>query len=353
MVTTPARVRRLKPRPRMDVLLTTIFAAAAATALLYVTTLSVPQALGPLHYFVLLPVALAAYRRRGFLPGQAVAGFFSSIFLWQLAWEWSAHGFSALAAELAVAIIFVQLFAYVVSSAGASVRAHETLADAARGWEGLLTRAASLDDVADFIQREAREATTARESALLLRNLLDAGWDIVTPAGRQPLPPLFPDAGRATLAHWIAAQEKPQLITDLAADPRFESSLAAPAAGHRSLLAQPLAASDGTTLAILVLLDRRSRPFGRRELDGMADLLVAGGKALEQAGLLVRTDRALARRAAQLAAIQRTARDLNSALDPGRIIDLTLACAMEIALADAGLAAAAAAGIRATSPRRV
>ena len=63
MVTTPARVRRLKPRPRMDVLLTTIFAAAAATALLYVTTLSVPQALGPLHYFVLLPVALAAYRK--------------------------------------------------------------------------------------------------------------------------------------------------------------------------------------------------------------------------------------------------------------------------------------------------
>ena len=101
-------------------------------------------------------------------------------------------------------------------------------------------------------------------------------------------------------------------------------------------------------MAILVLLDRRSRPFGRHDLDRIRDLLAAGGKALEQAGLLARTDQALARRAAQLAAIQRTARDLNATLDPDEIVSRTLACAMEIAGADAGLVSVSALGIQIT-----
>ena len=96
-----------------------------------------------------------------------------------------------------------------------------------------------------------------------------------------------------------------------------------------------------------MLLDRRSRPFGRRDLDRLADLLAAGVKALEQAGLLARTDRALARRAAQLAAIQRTARDLNATLDPAKIVSLTLTCAMEITGAEAGLAASPRSGFAA------
>jgi PAS domain S-box-containing protein len=142
------------------------------------------------------------------------------------------------------------------------------------------------------------------------------------------------------LAQWIAARGTAQLINDLDADPRFEAH-ADPTAGPRSLLAQPLAAGDGTLLAILVLMDRRARPFGRRDLDRLAGLLAAGARALEQAGLLARTDRALARRAAQLAAIQRTGRDLNSMLDPARIVRLALDCALEITGAEAGLAAAA------------
>ena len=173
-----------------------------------------------------------------------------------------------------------------------------------------------------------------------MRNPVDAGWELETGSERLRLPSHPEDGGRLTLAQWIAAQGTPQLINDLDADPRFESHALDPAAGPRSLLAQPLAAGDGTLLAILVLLDRRGRPFGRRDLDRLADLLAAGARALEQAGLLARTDRALARRAAQLAAIQRTGRDLNSTLDPARIVRLALDCALEITGAEAGLAAA-------------
>ena len=79
----------------MEVLLTTLFAAAAACAILYFAALDRSGALDPLRYFTLVPVTLAAYRRRGLLPGQAMAAFFSSIFLWELAWGWHDQGFTA------------------------------------------------------------------------------------------------------------------------------------------------------------------------------------------------------------------------------------------------------------------
>ena len=327
--------------------MTTLVTAAIAAMILYAAALSSP-ALDPFRYFTIVPVALAAYRRRGLLPGQVMAGFFSSIFLWQLAWGWYNSGFSETTVELVFAIIFLHLSAYVVTGVGASVRSRETLTDAARGWEGLLTRVSRLNDAADFIQKQAKVITDAREASLLVRNPVEEGWEIVATSGWVRLPPHPGADGDMNLAQWLAAQGRPQMIADLDADPRFESSRLDPAAGPRSLLAEPLVASDGTTLAILVLLDRRSRPFGRRDLDRIRDLLAAGGKALEQAGLLARTDQALARRAAQLAAIQRTARDLNATLDPDRIVGRTLACAMEIAGADAGLVSVSAFGIQIT-----
>lgn len=327
--------------------MTTLVTAATAAMILYATALSSP-ALDPFRYFTIVPVALAAYRRRGLLPGQVMAGFFSSIFLWQLAWGWYDSGFSESTVELVFAIIFLHLSAYVVTGVGSSVRSRETLTDAARGWEGLLTRVSRLNDAADFIQIQAKVITDAREASLLVRNPVEEGWEIVATSGWVRLPS-HPDAdGNVNLAQWLAAQGRPQMIADLDADPRFESSRLDPAAGPRSLLAEPLVTSDGTILAILVLLDRRSRPFGRHDLDRIRDLLAAGGKALEQAGLLARTDLALARRAAQLAAIQRTARDLNATLDPDKIVGRTLACAMEIAGADAGLVSVSALGIQIT-----
>ena len=315
-----------------------MFSAAAACALLYAAARNDWPEPNLLWYFTLIPVALAAYRRRGLLPGQIMAGFFSSIFLWQLAWNWRNSGFSRITAELALIIVFLHLFAQLMASLAASVRNIETLNDAVRAWKALLTRASDLDEAAEFLQAEAKDVTDAREVALLLRNPVDGHWEIVAGAGWINLSPLpEADGGAMTLAHWIAAQGTSQMIGDLDADPRFESQRADPAAGHKSLLAQPLVATDGTVLAILVLLDRRSRPFDRRDVDRLGDVLLAGGKALEQAGNLVRTGRALARSAAQLAAIQRTARDLNSALEPAQIASLTLDCTVELTGADAAL----------------
>ena len=314
-----------------------MFSAAAVCALLYAMARSGWPAPNPLWYVTLVPVALAAYRRGGLLPGQVMAGFFSTIFLWQLAWNWRDGGSSGTTAEQVLIIVFLHLFAQLVAGVAASVRKRETLTDAVRGWEALLTRASNLDEAAEFLQAEAKAVTDARGAALLLRHPVDGHWEIAAGPDWISLSPLPEAADAMTLAHWLAAQGTSQMISDLDADPRFESRGADPAAGHKSLLAQPLVASDGKVLAILVLLDRRSRPFDRRDVDRLDDLLLAGGKALEQAGILARTDRALARSVAQLAVIQRTARDLNSALEPAQIAGLTLDCAAELTGADAVL----------------
>ena len=324
--------------------LKTLFAAAAVCALLYATARSGWPTPNLLWCFTLIPVALAAYRRGGLLPGQVMAGFFSSIFLWQFAWNWGDRGGSGTIIALTLSIVFLHYYAQLVAGVAATVRNRETLTDAVYDWDALLTRAANLDEAAEFLQTEAQAFTDARGSALLLRNPVDGHWEIRTGARWISLAPLpAADDGAMTLAQWLAAQGTSQMIGDLDADPRFESLGADWAADQPSLLAQPLPASDGTLLAILVLLDRRSRPFGRRDADRLGDLLLAGGKALEQAGLLARTDRALARSAAQLAAIQRTARDLNSTLEPAQIAGLVLACAVELTGADAALVATPAA----------
>ena len=338
MVTPRAYQDPAEARPGLDVLLTMLVMAALAAAALYAATFNDTLALGALRYLPLIPVSLAAYRPGGRLAGQAMAGFFSSLLLWQLVWP-PVNAAAPAGVELVTAALLLHLVAYAAASASATVRGRETLADAARGWRGLLARAASLDEVADFILTEAAAIIAARDAALLLRNPIAGGWELAAGGTRSPLP-----AG-PTLAGWLAAQGKPQLIDDLDADPRFGPRPQGPATGPRSLLAQLLRADEGTTLGILVLLDRRGRPFGHRDLDRLAPLLAAGGQALAQAGLLARTDQALARRAMQLAAIQQAGRDLNAALDAGSIARRALTCAAEIIRADTLAVVAAAEGL--------
>lgn len=322
-------------QPGLDVLLTTLITAALAAAALYAGRTA--PALEVLRYLPLLPVSLAAYPRGGLLTGQIMAGFFSSILLWQAAWGWAGAGLSTTTLELAMAALLLHLVAYGVSSAGASVRGREALADAARGRGALLARAASLDDAAGFLLAEAAALTDARGAGLVLRNPVDASWELAADGRRAALPP------GPTLAAWLADQPEAHLIADLDADFRFDLRALPPSAGPRSLLAQPLWAESGTLLGVLVLLDRRGRPFGRRDLARLAPLLVAGSQALAQAGLLARTDRALARRAGQLAAIQQAARDLNAAADAAGIVRRAAACLAEVVAADAAVAVAVAA----------
>ncbi len=200
--------------------------------------------------------------------------------------------------------------------------------------EGLLARASDLDDAAAFIASAAAEAVDATRGVVLHKSPLDDDW-YARGAGEARLTPPLPGES-ATLAWWLTEQGQVVLLNDVNTDPRFVASSTGPV---RSLLAQPLRERDGDLAAVLVLLDKRPGPFTPADSDAVARLAEGAGRALEQAGLFALTDQALARRARQLGALQRAARNLNTSLEAGAIGRRALAAVVELTGAEAALVA--------------
>ena len=127
------------------------------------------------------------------------------------------------------------------------------------------------------------------------------------------------------------------IVDDLYTDPRFTPHPGRGAGTPLTLLACPLKAENGDTLAILALFDLSLSPFTNADRDTLEPLVTAGQRALAQACRYVLADRALARRLHQLNALQRASQELNEILDPAEIAHRALRCAIDITDADAGL----------------
>jgi PAS domain S-box-containing protein len=322
----------------------TLLVTALCAGILYAAISSGSPDQQIIRLLCLLPVMLAAYRPNGLMPGLACAASFDTIFLWQLYWTWRTGVFPASALGLISSALFLLLFAYVVAGIAASFRTQEQLSDAADNWEALLARTSDLDEVVAFLLGESLLDVEAEAAILLLRDPLDEQWKSVTLQDKMPFPPPGESGSEPlNLAQWLLARETPQLLNDMENDPRFIP--AASGRAVRSLLAQPLRESDGRLVAFLTLMNKHSGPFTRLDGEALSRLVAGAEKALEQAGLYARTDRALARRARQLAAIQRAAKELNATLDPQHIVKRTLDCALDITGADRGLVAAALPGL--------
>lgn len=290
------------------------------------------------RYLTLIPVSFLAYQY-GMKAGMLSALFFSTAFLPQLYWTLTRGQFLAPQSIQVIAyVIFVNAFAYIIADIAKSYRTHEALSSAVRDWGALLSRSSALDEVIKFILEQARVICRAENSVFLLRNPLDAQWEIITLQEKIPLP-LSGSTQREhqNLAEWLLDQEKELVLNNLDKKPSFIVPFADLAPEDLwSLLAQPLRHRDGTLMGLLVLLNKDEGDFTKADLLAMNDLIAGGERALEQAGLYARTDYALARRVRQLAAIQRTARELNATLDPKQIIERTLECALEITDGEAG-----------------
>ncbi|HZW02579.1 MAG TPA: ATP-binding protein, partial [Anaerolineaceae bacterium] len=281
---------------------------------------------------VVVPVAVAAYFY-GSAAGLLVALFFSTAF-WAKAYAlFLSTGFSFVSAEL-IGITFVLfVLAYVVADVSTSVQSHSALQIAVRDREALLNRASNLNRVTEFVLREARLALSADQAFILLSNPLNGQWEVI---GGDSKKPLLSDEQDLTLARWLIERQESLFLQDLDAD---DSILAPDQKGGRrmrSLLCRVLRHQDGTPLGCLVVVNERGENFSQSDLRMLDDLVRAGQKAMEQAGMYARTDYALEQRVTQLAAIQRTTRELNSNLDLRRIVDVTLHCAIEITGAEAG-----------------
>jgi len=290
-----------------------------------------------LRYISIIPVCYVAYQY-GMKAGISLAIFFSTIFLPQLFLTARAYLFSPQTIQLIAYILFINTFAYVIADIAESIRTHKVLSSTVRDWGTLLAKTSALDEVIKFILEQSKTICKADISIFLLRNPLDAQWEINTLDEKMPLP-LYgnPDRERMTLAEWLLDQDKTLVLNHLDEENSFIISPPGAAAEEIwSLLAHPLRHNDGTLMGMLVLLNKAQGEFTKLDLQELNELVKGGERALEQAGLYARTDYALARRVRQLAAIQRTARELNATLDPKQIIERTLECALEITDGDAG-----------------
>jgi len=297
------------------------------------------------HYFCLIPILLAAYRH-GLRVSLVTAVIESTAFL-PLAYErFRLTGFSAASLESVAFIVLLNGFAYMVADLVTSVRHRETLESEVSDWERLLSSASALEEVVAFILHHAQMIGDAQEAVLILRNPVDAEWQIVPRDGQLSLGiPIRREGRRQNVAQWLLDLSEPMTLNDIERDPRFVLTSSSPAGELCSLLARPLRDGTGRLLALLVLVNSRRGWFDRRDLDALDGLASKSEKALPQAGLYARTDHALARRAEQMAAIQRTAQQLNTSLDPRQILKYVLSCALEITNAEAGFAGSLSDGV--------
>lgn len=322
-----------------QVLALTVLTILLWMIIMYLALLSGEQSIGLfplLRYGAVIPVAVTAYYY-GVGAGVTVALFFNSAFWMELYPLSLRSGLSLITLEQVAISLILFVVAYVVADLSSSVQSQTALRLAVRDREALLSRTSNLNKVTGFILRSARQALDADEAAIILSNPLNGQWELITSDTKHPLPePGEQSSGSLTLAQWLVERSSPMYLQDLDAP----DSILLPVPGGerppRSLLTRPLKHSNGSKLGCLVVIRENGYNFAQSDMQVLDDLVLAGQKALEQAGLYARTDFALEQRMSQLAAIQRTTRELNSNFDMRNIIDLTLQCAIEITGAESG-----------------
>jgi PAS domain S-box-containing protein len=342
MVNTETRATKrqksyLSRTPDVMVLIIALFSTLITLWLVYYWELNDQPYRQILRYISIIPVCYVAYQY-GVKVGITLSVFFSTVFLPQLILSARTSLLSPQTIQVIAYMFFINTFAYVIADVAKSIRTHEALSSTVRDWGALLTRSSALDEVIKFILEQSKSITRSETSIFLLRNPLDAQWEINTLDERTPLPlSSNPDRDKMTLAEWLLDQDKILILNNLDEENSFIVTQPDSNAGELwSLLAQPLRHGDGTLMGMLILLNKQQGEFTKLDLQVLNELVTGGERALEQAGLYARTDYALARRVRQLAAIQRTARELNATLDPKQIIERTLECALEITDGEAG-----------------
>lgn len=280
-----------------------------------------------------VPVALAAYSRRGMVAVVLIILFIDSALLPAALQTWGTPAFSTTLIGLVTYSLILVLFGFLAANLAHSMRNRRTLTGTVFEQDSLLERASSSDEVVAFLRAQAQAQTGAGRAAMIVRNPVDGLWSVANDQGEVRLQ----GADRASLAQWLIDRNETVIVDDLYSDPRFAPHTGRGIGVPLTLLARPLKDENGDTLAILALFDLALNPFSDTECEALDPLITAGQRALAQAGRYALADSALTRRLHQLNALQRAAQDLNEILDPWEIAQRALHSAIDITAADAGL----------------
>ncbi len=127
------------------------------------------------------------------------------------------------------------------------------------------------------------------------------------------------------------------IVNDVQNDPRwFRGTDAGTGFVTRALMVVPLRRGERTLGALEVINKRSGAPFNDEDRNLLAAFAGQAAVAIENARLFAQTDQALSDRVAELSVMQRIDRELNTALDVQRVMDLTLDWAMKNTQASAG-----------------
>lgn len=332
MIRIPPTRATVPPSLRAGFPLAAAALAALALVIFYAAAAVQPDVVPLARLPAFFPVALASYRRHNWGPGLIYVTLFASAFLWQATWAAIAgHPQADLSGALVASFVLLAVSS-IMRSIAATRHHRETLAETARERGEFLERATSLDQVVMFLCEEALAVTQAQDALLLTRNPVDDQWEARTRAGLTSVRAAHGAGSQPQLlTSWLIERNRETIIDDLLADPRFEG-----AADFRSALARPLRNPEGTLIAMLALTHPRPGHFLPQDLRSLDALAATAETALGHASAYERSGRVTERVATQLAAIQRTARQVNADLSPNSIASAILACAVEITEADAG-----------------
>ena len=110
----------------------------------------------------LATISVAAYHRNGWQTALVLIALFGSAYL-PAAFAPGTSTFQALMA-LGLYVLALVIFAYLATTLATFVRARTSLTGAVRGWEALLSRASSLDEVTIFLLKESALITDAEQT---------------------------------------------------------------------------------------------------------------------------------------------------------------------------------------------
>jgi PAS domain S-box-containing protein len=317
-------------------MLTILVSAACAAGLIYVAERTGLSDRYAIYVLSLVSVGLAAYAWVNPAPSLLLVAFFESILIWQFYLDWRANGFTEDSVQLAVIAVSVIVVVPLMSGMAGMLKARRRLSDAVSDLDALLVRSADLREVFSFLLAHMRRLGAPDTALIIYRNPGDGSWQLIS-QGEPMVLGWLPAPGEGateplTLVTWLTGCDESVMVGDLGGDPRF-----APGSGEGALVSAPVHEANGGLRAVLVISDPRPGALGRDHLAALTDLAALAEKALPQAGLYALADQALARRAGQLAALQRAAKELNAALDIDRIAELALDCALALTRGDAGL----------------
>ncbi len=325
----------VKARPR-DLAL--IFVSFISMILLGVYSLNLQNDLTTtsyIHLISLLPVISVAYFF-GVLPGILTALIFSLLILFEIPTILSVYGFTITSIERVGASLLLFITALVIGDLSSSVRQRASLRVALKNRETLLSQTLNLEEISRIVINQVHQIFRVQQVFLLLQNPITKQWQIYSTKGRIALRSNTSDT-IPTLGGYLLSQNESLILNNLDAPESILAENMPPPDRVYSVCSRILYHSNGSEMGRIILINKLNGYFYNEDIDRLNEFVPAAEKAIEQAYRYVRTDYALERQISQLSAIQRTSQVLNTLLNAEKVVDLTLATALDITQADSGI----------------